>query len=102
MIPFPPIFKLHFTVLCRSSATTLLKYAEAENVEIDFSIENGTVYLNIKDDGKGFDTTKKRLGIGITNMKNRVDLFDGRMEIISALGRGCKINIAIPLDKEDE
>ena len=50
----------------------------------------------VTDDGKGFDINKKREGIGITNMLNRVESFNGKIHIESSPGNGCKIQIEIP------
>ena len=52
--------------------------------------------LVVTDDGKGFDINKKREGIGITNMLNRVESFNGKIDIESSPGNGCKIQIEIP------
>jgi signal transduction histidine kinase len=52
--------------------------------------------LEINDDGKGFDAQKLRKGIGLANIKNRAELFGGKMEIISDAGEGCLINVMVP------
>jgi two-component system sensor histidine kinase UhpB len=50
----------------------------------------------IADNGKGFDPKKKRTGIGVSNMINRVESFNGELNIISGPGNGCRIEIRIP------
>jgi two-component system sensor histidine kinase UhpB len=47
--------------------------------------------LNIKDDGIGFDTTKKTGGIGLINIRTRASLFNGKVNIISSPGNGCEL-----------
>ena len=59
------------------------------SVEID-----GVEYA---DDGKGFDPTVKRKGIGITNMSSRAKLLNGDLQILSAPGMGCTLTISIPI-----
>ena len=55
----------------------ILKHADAENVTVIVEINERHINITVTDDGKGFDTTKKRNGIGISNIINRVESFDG-------------------------
>jgi signal transduction histidine kinase len=59
-------------------------------------VEGKIIHIEISDDGKGFDVRKKRQGIGISNMINRIESFNGKMSIESAPGKGCKMLIEIP------
>ena len=52
--------------------------------------------ITVTDDGAGFDMDKKRKGIGISNIINRVGSFNGEIKIESAVGMGCKTSISIP------
>jgi signal transduction histidine kinase len=54
------------------------------------------LHVPIKDDGKGFDTKQKRRGIGLANMNNRVESFNGEFIVNSTPGDGCEIKITIP------
>jgi len=54
------------------------------------------IYLTINDDGKGFDTKIKTCGLGIANIKNRVELYNGTVEIISEPQHGYTLLISIP------
>ena len=58
--------------------------------------ENGKRKLIMKDNGKGFDPAKRRKGVGISNMTNRVESFNCEMKITSSPGNGCRIDINIP------
>ena len=44
----------------------------------------------------GFTMDDKLAGIGFANMRRRIELFKGEMEINSSPGNGCKIVITIP------
>jgi len=52
--------------------------------------------LKIEDDGKGFNVKAKRNGIGITNMETRAENMNGKLEIISSPGKGCKLIAKFP------
>jgi signal transduction histidine kinase len=47
----------------------------------------------------GFDATKKAKGIGLKNIQSRVEFYSGTMEIITAPGKGCRLEISIPVKK---
>jgi signal transduction histidine kinase len=47
---------------------------------------------------KAFDSTIKK-GIGLANIKRRIELFNGEMQIISAINEGCNLVAIIPLDQ---
>ena len=53
------------------------------------------VCFTITDDGKGFDPSAKKNGIGFYNISNRVKLFNGSLIIDSALGKGCLLSARI-------
>ena len=53
--------------------------------------------MRIADDGVGFDINAVKGGIGLSNMKRRVELFDGRFDVYSSPGNGCELVIDIPL-----
>jgi two-component system sensor histidine kinase UhpB len=55
------------------------------------------LYLTIEDNGKGFDPNLKTKGIGLKNIKSRVELYSGDMKIISEPGNGCVLEVSIKL-----
>jgi two-component system, NarL family, sensor histidine kinase UhpB len=75
------------------------KYAKATKTVITVRIAAEKLFLSIADDGAGFDTGKKMKGIGLRNIANRVEFYNGALEIISAPGEGCRLVIEIPLNK---
>ena len=55
------------------------------------------VVLTVADNGVGFDMTRHRKGVGITNMISRAELFNGKVEIVTAPGEGCTLSVGLPL-----
>ncbi len=90
--------KLNIYRIIQEQINNILKHAEARCINISIKERNQTVYINIADDGKGFDVNAKRKGIGVSNMINRVESYNGKATIKSSLGNGCEIDIAIPLN----
>ena len=88
--------KLTMYRILQEQVSNILKYALAENVSISIKTTDKVIHLAVADDGKGFDVGKHRTGIGISNMINRVESFNGKIDIESSLGKGCLIKISIP------
>lgn len=74
----------------------IIKHAEASKVSIELTGSNDLVNLLIRDNGKGFDPKAKRQGVGLSNILSRIELFDGKLEVIAAKGSGCTLKVLLP------
>ncbi|MES2371428.1 MAG: PAS domain S-box protein [Bacteroidota bacterium] len=92
-IPIPEKLKLAIYRVVQEQFQNILKYAKAKNIYLELHCEQCIVSLLIRDDGVGFDTSKKANGIGMKNIKTRISLFRGEMEIISSAGNGCILSV---------
>lgn len=80
--------------------TNTLKYAKAKTIDIQLDLLNECLFFVYEDDGIGFDVSMTTLGIGLTNIKNRVENYNGILHIDSHPSRGTNINIEIPLKEQ--
>ena len=83
--------KLMIYRIVQEQLNNIIKYAGARNVLIQIEIDHPRVMVRIKDDGIGFDADKLESGIGLKNIRGRLNLFNGNLEVISAPGRGCEL-----------
>lgn len=78
--------------------------AHAIVIVIVVTISDQQLLLKIRDDGVGFapemKSTKNRRGMGMTNMRERVELLGGQFALTSWLGGGTVIEVSIPLPGE--
>jgi PAS domain S-box-containing protein len=88
--------KLNIYRIVQEQINNIVKHAASLNANISIEAVGNIIRVIVTDDGKGFDINKKREGIGITNMLNRVESFNGKIHIESSPGNGCKIQIEIP------
>ena len=74
-----------------------IKHASANEILLQCSQNNDTFFITLEDNGKGFDTSAIRSfkGIGLSNVKNRVDYLNGKLEINSTVNEGTSINIEL-------
>jgi signal transduction histidine kinase len=93
--------QLNLYRILQEQLRNILKYAQCKNIEVDLLISNNKIKMRIADDGVGFDINAGKGGIGLSNMKRRVELFDGRFGVYSSPGNGCELVIDIPLKIEN-
>jgi signal transduction histidine kinase len=91
-----------YRVLQEALANTQ-KHAQATNVQVRFCTDNGCATLSIRDDGRGFAVPEslgelaRRGHFGLVGIRERVESLQGQMEIISAPGQGCQVQVEIRL-----
>jgi PAS domain S-box-containing protein len=85
--------KLTIYRIIQEQTTNILKYAEASKIRIELVKQKNRLSLKISDNGRGFDVTQHRKGVGITNMMNRADIYHGDLTIESLPGKGCTLNV---------
>ncbi|WP_277480746.1 ATP-binding protein [Catalinimonas alkaloidigena] len=92
--------------IAQEGVNNALKYAEATTIKIILSSESQKLYLEIIDDGRGFDLNqltiypdKTSTGHGIANMQERTKYLMGRFKVDSSPGLGTRILIQVPLNK---
>ncbi len=75
----------------------ILKYAQADEVNIALTRIKDTVLLTISDNGQGFDvkTIHQSNGIGWRNIYSRISMVNGAIEVNSTKGKGTDIRIKI-------
>jgi signal transduction histidine kinase len=83
------------------------KHANAANIWVRLRpFQEGAALLEIEDDGMGFDVEAvnkgydKRSSLGMVNLRERTELVSGLLNIQSALGKGTKVSVYIPLTEE--
>lgn len=88
--------KLMIFRIIQEQLNNIVKHAEAKRVSVMLRNDKAFLLLEIKDDGKGFDPRGVRKGLGLTNMRNRAELFGGEVKITSAPGKGCTLTVKVP------
>ncbi len=83
--------------MVQEQISNIQKHAQAKNIDILLEEINHSLKLSISDDGIGFDAAQKTTGIGLRNIRSRVTFCNGDMNIISSPGKGCKLELTIPL-----
>jgi len=85
---------------CLEAIQNATKHAgPAADVTIRLSQGQEGLRLDVEDSGPGFDPSTTRPGIGLRNMRDRLEAVDGRLELTSRPGRGTVVTGTVPLGR---
>jgi PAS domain S-box-containing protein len=90
-----PEQKINIYRIIQEQLNNILKHAQAGEVVIELNKVKEQVRLRLADDGKGFDPRMRRKGVGISNIISRAELYNGKVEIESAPGKGCQLVVVL-------
>ena len=79
----------------QESVNNAMKYANASHIVINAEKFQEGLKIEIKDDGKGFDTKNVDVGNGLLNMKKRMEEIGGNFSINSEIGKGTSVNVEL-------
>ena len=89
------------TVLYRviqECVNNVIKHSGANTLDISLVREDGEIRATIEDNGKGFDATAtQNEGIGLKNIRTRIEYLKGNVEFDSQPGRGTLVALHVPL-----
>jgi two-component system NarL family sensor kinase len=76
----------------------VMKHSAATTLDISIIRDNDGISATIEDNGKGFDTNDRQKfeGIGLKNIRTRVEYLKGTVEFDSAPGKGTLVSLHVP------
>ncbi len=75
----------------------VLKHAQASEVWISLSHTDNQITLTVSDNGVGMSEEMQSEGMGMRNLRNRVDVLSGNLQLESTAETGTKISVEIPV-----
>jgi len=98
-----PVINLSLFRVIQEACNNAIKHSNAKCIEIDINYDVEDIKVTIKDNGKGFDTSKIKdrntqdySGCGLSIMKERIYLLSGKLDIKSTINKGTIVNISVP------
>jgi two-component system, NarL family, sensor kinase len=89
--------------LIQEALTNVLRHSGADRARVAVARAGGLLELHISDSGRGFDPEETLIepetasGSGLRGMRDRLELFGGRLDVTSAPDRGTVISAVVPL-----
>lgn len=82
---------------CLEALQNAAKHAAATAIRVALSGGRGVLELDVADDGRGFDPAATPAGVGLSNIRGRVESVGGTLQVDSAPGRGTRLHAALPV-----
>jgi signal transduction histidine kinase len=81
--------------------TNTVKHANASEIVLNIKDMEKFLVINYSDNGMGFDQNQvKTEGMGLNNIRNRVETFGGKIFFESTPGNGVRVKIEMPVRYE--
>lgn len=97
----PPIDKkkeLAIYRIVQESVNNAIKHANASQIDIYLTSENGQLIAKVIDNGSGIAEDKKDIaGLGLTSMRERAIAFNGSIILDSGIDKGTTVLLKLPL-----
>lgn len=83
--------------------TNVKKHAQATHIQVLLTIEDGRASVVVEDDGSGFDAaevmkaSQQRKTIGLSSMKEQIEMLGGQLNIDSSFGKGTRVDFWLPV-----
>lgn len=88
--------------IIQESLNNILKHSSATAASVKVRKTDTGIVLTIQDNGKGFDIhhTLHVRGLGLVGIEERARILEAKLTIFSEVGKGTRISLFIPLQKE--
>jgi signal transduction histidine kinase len=90
----PPLVEATAYFVIAESLTNVVKHAHAEHAAVSARVDNGTLGIEVRDDGVGGARTE---GSGFVGLADRLAVLGGRLGVESPVDGGTLITAAIPI-----
>jgi signal transduction histidine kinase len=86
--------------IAQEALNNALKHAEATSVTVSLTGNETQVFLEVSDNGRGFDyeTARQQGGLGLITMRERAEKIDGKLEIATAPDKGTQVKVIVASD----
>ncbi|BAY87556.1 histidine kinase [Calothrix parasitica NIES-267] len=96
-----PEVKLAIYRIIQEALTNISKHSDADSVIIEIKTIDNSLYLNIQDNGVGFNPKQNTTGFGLQSMRDRANALGGKFYLNSKPREGCSIMMFLPLSGLD-
>jgi len=83
--------------IVQEAVQNAVKYAEASQIQVIFSLSENRLQFQVIDNGKGFDLEMVKAGNGLGIMQKRADEIEAILSVKSETGQGTEISLLLSL-----
>jgi signal transduction histidine kinase len=75
----------------------IVKHAHATTVLVQLMLHDNTLHITVEDNGIGFEEDKSPAGMGLQNLRSRIENLNGYFSFVSRPDMGTAVEIEIPI-----
>jgi signal transduction histidine kinase len=95
-----PILRDEVYAIAREAVRNAFRHAQAHDIEVEITYNEGSFRLRVRDDGKGIDpaiAAEGRIGhYGVPGMRERAKRIGGKLDVWTKAGAGAEVELSIP------
>ncbi|MBM7716179.1 sensor histidine kinase [Siminovitchia sp. FSL H7-0308] len=97
-----PLLQQNILGMClKEAGTNIVKHSKAKHCTVYIERGRGKITITVQDDGGGIDQQNMN-GNGLSGMKERLSLIDGKLTIQSNAGTTVKMQVPIVMKQDEE
>jgi signal transduction histidine kinase len=82
---------------CSEALQKLTKHTQATRGSVRVWPEDGRLYFEVRDNGRGLDPSRAKSAGGLQNIRDRIDVLGGVVDVSSTPGVGARVAGWVPL-----
>ncbi|MEA2442315.1 MAG: hypothetical protein QOH76_3739 [Thermoleophilaceae bacterium] len=82
--------------LVQETLNNVSKHADTSRAVVSVRESGGSVAVEVRDDGIGFELDETTGGFGLIGLRERAELVEGKLAVASASGEGTTVSIVVP------
>jgi PAS domain S-box-containing protein len=83
-------------LVIREALTNARRHSSAQRVRVALGATEEEMWVEVSDDGVGFDPIQRTGNVGIGAMRERTALLSGRLEVFSESAEGTTVRLSVP------
>jgi signal transduction histidine kinase len=91
-----PKLEINLYYLIFELINNAIKHSKGDSLFIQLLSHEDGLNLSVEDNGKGFNVSESKDGLGLKNIKHRVEYLGGKLIIDSKIGQGTLFMIELP------
>ncbi len=95
-ISIPGDIRQNILLIFKEAINNMIKYANASVCTVSIFVEDLNLYIEVEDNGIGYDKVIKGGGSGVKNMIKRAEEINAKFEMKSMQGKGTLVSMSIP------
>lgn len=85
--------------IVQEALTNISRHAAATKASVKIEETSDSIYLIVEDNGRGVEMAEDKKTYGLLGMKERVNMFEGEIEIEGKAGEGTRIRVRLPIKR---